>query len=101
MPSVLLFVSIPQGFWTRRKVSRKWGPTGMAFRSHQVPAIKSILETCPTSNSPLTVAGGFPSGQYKLVTRLEEIRLAIVDGAKEIDTVINRCAALQGKWQRE
>ena len=44
------------------------------------------------------VATGFPSGQYPLKTRLEEVRLAVEDGASEIDIVINRTAALQGKW---
>lgn len=47
------------------------------------------------------VATGFPSGQYHLKTRLEEIRLAVEDGASEIDIVINRTAALQGKWARK
>jgi deoxyribose-phosphate aldolase len=45
------------------------------------------------------VATGFPSGQYHLKTRLEEIRLTVADGASEIDIVINRTAALTGKWQ--
>lgn len=45
------------------------------------------------------VATGFPSGQYSLQTRLEEIRIAVADGATEIDIVINRTAALQGKWK--
>jgi len=45
-----------------------------------------------------SVAGGFPSGQYLLETRLLEIRLAVRDGANEIDTVINRAAALIGDW---
>lgn len=45
------------------------------------------------------VATGFPSGQYSLKTRLEEIRMAVADGASEIDIVINRTAALQGKWK--
>lgn len=46
------------------------------------------------------VATGFPSGQYSLTTRLEEIRRAVSDGASEIDIVINRTAALQGDWKR-
>ena len=46
------------------------------------------------------VATGFPSGQYHLETRLKEIHLAVNDGASEIDIVINRTAALQGKWKR-
>ena len=45
------------------------------------------------------VATGFPSGQYHLETRLQEIRLTVNDGASEIDIVINRTAALQGKWK--
>jgi deoxyribose-phosphate aldolase len=46
-----------------------------------------------------SVAGGFPSGQYKLESRLLEIKLAVEDGATEIDIVINRCAALLGDWE--
>ena len=45
------------------------------------------------------VATGFPSGQYHLKTRLEEIRLTVADGASEIDIVINRTAVLEGKWR--
>lgn len=41
------------------------------------------------------VATGFPSGQYSLATRLEEIKFAIQEGASEIDIVINRTLALQ------
>jgi deoxyribose-phosphate aldolase len=48
-----------------------------------------------------TVATGFPSGQYSLKTRLEEIRQAVADGASEIDIVINRHLALTGNWQGE
>merc|ERR1719450_2007920 len=45
------------------------------------------------------VATGFPSGQFPLSTRLEEIRLAVSAGAREIDIVINRQLALENKWQ--
>ena len=45
------------------------------------------------------VATGFPSGQFSLSTRLEEIRLAVSAGAREIDIVINRQLALENKWQ--
>jgi len=44
------------------------------------------------------VATGFPSGQMPLVTRLQEIRLAVEDGAREIDIVINRQLALEHRW---
>ncbi|KAI1720177.1 deoC/LacD family aldolase domain-containing protein [Ditylenchus destructor] len=46
-----------------------------------------------------SVAGGFPSGQYHLASRLLEVKLAVGDGANEIDTVINRAAALDGQWE--
>ena len=54
------------------------------------------LEKFKASHVPVAaVATGFPSGQYSLTTRLEEIKYAINEGAKEIDIVINRTLALQ------
>ncbi|XP_074125056.1 deoxyribose-phosphate aldolase [Sminthopsis crassicaudata] len=46
-----------------------------------------------------SVATGFPAGQTHLKTRLGEIRLAVEDGAKEIDVVINRSLVLAGQWK--
>jgi deoxyribose-phosphate aldolase len=43
-----------------------------------------------------SVATGFPSGQYPLRTKLEEIRRAVGDGADEIDIVLDRNAFLAG-----
>lgn len=45
------------------------------------------------------MATGFPAGQTHLKTRLEEIRLAVEDGATEIDVVINRTLVLTGQWE--
>ncbi|XP_023177359.2 deoxyribose-phosphate aldolase-like [Drosophila hydei] len=45
------------------------------------------------------VATGFPTGQYGLQTRLQEISHAILAGATEIDIVINRQLALLGDWE--
>jgi deoxyribose-phosphate aldolase len=45
-----------------------------------------------------SVATGFPSGQYPLDVRLEDVRRAVADGADEIDMVINRGAFLAGKY---
>jgi len=57
------------------------------------------LEKYGASQIPVAaVATGFPSGQYSLDTRLQEIKQAVADGAKEIDIVINRTLALQHKW---
>ncbi|XP_033210371.1 deoxyribose-phosphate aldolase [Belonocnema kinseyi] len=47
----------------------------------------------------LTVAAGFPTGQYPLETRLREIEIAVKSGATEIDVVINRSLALAHRWQ--
>jgi len=47
-----------------------------------------------------SVATGFPSGQYALETRLQEVRQAVKDGAREIDIVINRHYALTGQWDK-
>lgn len=44
------------------------------------------------------VATGFPSGQYPLKTRVEEIKYAVEKGATEIDIVIDRSLVLTGKW---
>src|SRR5271154_2882693 len=43
------------------------------------------------------VATGFPSGQYPLPTKLEEVRRTVTDGADEIDMVIDRAAFLTGE----
>jgi deoxyribose-phosphate aldolase len=43
-----------------------------------------------------SVATGFPSGQFPLPTKLNEVRRAVADGADEIDMVIDRCAFLAG-----
>ena len=50
-------------------------------------------------NSPVNIAAvatGFPSGQFPLPTKLNEVRRAVADGADEIDMVIDRCAFLAG-----
>jgi deoxyribose-phosphate aldolase len=54
-------------------------------------------------NSPVKIAAvatGFPSGQYPLRTKLEEVRRTVADGADEIDMVIDRGAFLAGDHAR-
>lgn len=46
------------------------------------------------------MATGFPSGQYSLNTRLDEIKYAIKEGATEIDIVVDRSLVLRGEWQK-
>ncbi|ESO83463.1 hypothetical protein LOTGIDRAFT_236608 [Lottia gigantea] len=58
------------------------------------------LKACNGTKIPIaSVATGFPAGQTPLKTRLEEIRQAVEDGAREIDIVINRTMALTGDWK--
>lgn len=44
------------------------------------------------------MAAGFPSGQYPLETRLQEVRCAIEYGAEEIDVVIDRSLVFNHEW---
>ena len=45
-----------------------------------------------------SVATGFPSGQFPLDIRLEDVRRAVGEGADEIDMVIRRGAFLAGEY---
>lgn len=44
-----------------------------------------------------SVASGFPSGQFPLDIRLDDVRRAVADGADEIDMVISRGLLLAGR----
>lgn len=46
-----------------------------------------------------SAATGFPTGQYDLTSRLQEIRHAVLQGATEIDVVINRTLVITGQWE--
>ena len=62
------------------------------------PARKFLGENSPVHVA--AVATGFPSGQYPLRTKLEEVRRTVADGADEIDMVINRGAFLVGDYAK-
>ncbi|EFN89199.1 deoxyribose-phosphate aldolase [Harpegnathos saltator] len=47
-----------------------------------------------------SVAAGFPSGQYPLASRLEEVRCVLKSGANEVDIVIDRSLALSHEWKQ-
>ncbi len=55
-------------------------------------------ELAGTNVKVASVATGFPSGQYPLEVRLEDVRRAVAEGADEIDMVINRGAYLAGRF---
>jgi deoxyribose-phosphate aldolase len=48
-----------------------------------------------------SVATGFPSGQYPLRTKLQEVRRVVADGADEVDMVIDRGEFLAGGHAKE
>ncbi len=47
-----------------------------------------------------SVATAFPSGLMPLAVKLEDVRLAVEDGADEIDMVIDRGAFLRGEYRQ-
>uniref|UniRef100_A0A8D3CNF7 Deoxyribose-phosphate aldolase n=1 Tax=Scophthalmus maximus TaxID=52904 RepID=A0A8D3CNF7_SCOMX len=55
-----------------------------------VTSLKAANSSLPVAS----VATGFPAGQTPLETRLQEVRMAVSDGATEIDIVINRTAPM-------
>jgi deoxyribose-phosphate aldolase len=62
--------------------------------------VRHAVKALEGSGIPVaSVATGFPAGLTPLKTRLEEIRYAVAEGAKEIDIVITREHALLGDWQ--
>jgi deoxyribose-phosphate aldolase len=63
-----------------------------------VPIARAAL--AGSSVKVASVATAFPSGQYPLEVRLEDVREAIAAGADEIDMVINRGAFLAGDLDR-
>ncbi|XP_018554698.2 deoxyribose-phosphate aldolase, partial [Lates calcarifer] len=68
------------------------------YPSRVADAVKS-LKAANSSLPVASVATGFPAGQTPLETRLREVRMAVADGATEIDIVINRTLALTGQWE--
>ncbi|MGL4611001.1 MAG: deoxyribose-phosphate aldolase [Trueperaceae bacterium] len=62
--------------------------------------VRHAVKALEGSGIPVaSVATGFPAGLTPLKTRLEEIRYAVGEGAREIDIVITREYALTGQWQ--
>ncbi|XP_043944174.1 deoxyribose-phosphate aldolase isoform X1 [Protopterus annectens] len=68
------------------------------YPSRVSDAVK-VLKAAGCNIPVASVATGFPAGQTPLKTRLEEVKMAVEDGATEIDIVINRTLALTGQWE--
>ncbi|XP_071943480.1 deoxyribose-phosphate aldolase-like [Antedon mediterranea] len=69
------------------------------YPSRVCDAVKALKEAGALHIPVASVATGFPAGQTHFKIRLAEIKLAVEDGATEIDIVINRAYALGGNWQ--
>lgn len=65
---------------------------------NMVRAAKSFTKN--TGVKVASVATAFPSGLMPLAVKLEDTRLAVGDGADEIDMVIDRGAFLRGEYRR-
>ena len=61
-----------------------------------VPA--AVVRLRGTGVKVASVATGFPSGQYPLEVKLEDVRSAVALGADEVDMVIDRGAFLSGRY---
>lgn len=80
--------------------SKCLGTAAVCVYPYQVKTAHDYLQKIGMAEMPIAaVATGFPSGQYSLKSRLEEIKYAIDSGATEIDIVINRTLALEKRWR--
>jgi deoxyribose-phosphate aldolase len=61
--------------------------------------VKKAKTLCANSNIKIATVIGFPHGYSAVEAKLAEILLAIVDGADELDTVINIAALKNNDWQ--
>jgi len=58
--------------------------------------VKQVRLQLPEHISVASVTGGFPAGQTPLKIKIEETRIALEEGANEIDMVINRARLIEG-----
>ncbi|KAA0184551.1 hypothetical protein HAZT_HAZT005825 [Hyalella azteca] len=87
-------ISASLGDWTKELTV-----AAVCVYPSRVPAAVAAARKADNKYGVAAVATGFPSGQYPLSTRLEEIKFAVASGATEIDVVINRTLALLNKWE--
>nr|XP_054773110.1 deoxyribose-phosphate aldolase-like [Lytechinus pictus] len=69
------------------------------YPSRVSDAVNALKQAGAPQVPVASVATGFPAGQTPFKTRLAEIQMAVSDGAREIDIVINRAYALAGNWK--
>lgn len=73
-------------------------PAVCVYPNNILEALSAIRDYELKPKKIAAVGTGFPSGQYPLGTRLKEIEWISKIGCDEVDVVINRALALEGKW---
>lgn len=63
-----------------------------------VSASRVALAVQHAEGLPVAAVVGFPSGAHRSATKAHEARLAVEDGAAELDMVIDLGAAMAGTW---
>lgn len=58
--------------------------------------VKQVRYQLPEHISVASVSGGFPAGQTPIIIKIVESRIALDEGADEIDMVINRARLIDG-----
>lgn len=61
--------------------------------------VRQVRQLLPSHISVAAVTGGFPAGQTPLKIKVEETKVALDEGADEIDMVINRGRLMDGDEQ--
>lgn len=74
-------------------------PAVCVYPSNILEALSAIRDYELKPKKIAAVATGFPSGQYPFGTRLKEIEWISKIGCDEVDVVINRSLALDGRWE--
>jgi deoxyribose-phosphate aldolase len=62
------------------------------------PSMVAVAKRVGAGAKPIAAVVGFPSGKHLPVVKAEEARLAVADGATEIDMVIDIGAAVSGDF---
>jgi deoxyribose-phosphate aldolase len=77
------------------EVGRKYACASVCIKPYAVKLAADILEG---STVAVCTVIGFPSGSHRLNIKLAELQNAVLDGATEMDVVVNVGKVLSGDW---
>ncbi len=78
------------------KVALKYDVASVCIMPFYVKRCTAVLEGSTVQSSTVI---GFPHGGHNTVTKLYEAKMAIADGATELDAVVNISKVLSGDWE--